>query len=303
MKILKATHLGMCFGVRDAIAIARREAQREPVTVFGPLVHNPVVVSDLARKGVRIAETPERVGTGTVLISAHGASERARRRLARRARRIIEATCPLVRRAHEALAELVADGCHPVVIGQRGHVEVRGLTEDLPECDVILTEDDVNALRERPRFGVVAQTTQPLERVERLVAALRRRFPRSEVRVRNTVCRPTRDRQQAAIELARRCTVVVVLGGANSNNTRELAATCSRFCDRVHRVASAADLRPEWFQADDVVGLTAGTSTPDRSIAAVERWLRRRAAADVRPVWTTTPAREPARALTAVAVR
>ena len=148
------------------------------------------------------------------------------------------------------------------------------MTEDLADYDVVLSEADVFALKERPRFGVAAQTTQPIEKVRGLVELLRLRFPASEVRFIDTVCRPTKERQNAAVELARRSDVVVVIGGAQSNNTRELVQTCLRFCRRVHHVQTAADLQEDWFRGDGVVGLTAGTSTPDALIDAVEREIR-----------------------------
>ncbi|HEY6170081.1 MAG TPA: 4-hydroxy-3-methylbut-2-enyl diphosphate reductase, partial [Verrucomicrobiae bacterium] len=129
-------------------------------------------------------------------------------------------------------------------------------------------------LAERARFGVVAQTTQPIERVRSLVEHLRERFPRSDVLFADTVCQPTKQRQTAAEELARQCDVVIVIGGARSNNTRELVATCARLCPRVHHVQSANDLRAEWLIDADTVGLTAGTSTPDAVIDGVERRLR-----------------------------
>jgi len=123
----------------------------------------------------------------------------------------------------------------------------------------------------QPRFGVVAQTTQPIERVRHLVQLLRERFPRSEVRFIDTVCQPTKQRQDAAIELAQKCDAVVVIGGAHSNNTQELVQTCARFCPRVHHVQTVADLCDEWFCSTDTVGITAGTSTPDEVIAGVEQ--------------------------------
>jgi 4-hydroxy-3-methylbut-2-en-1-yl diphosphate reductase len=165
-----------------------------------------------------------------------------------------------------------------VIVGQRDHVEVRGITGDLKEYDVVLSDDDVNALNERPRFGIAAQTTQPVERVRYLVSLVRRRFPNSETRFVDTVCQPTKLRQTAAIELARQSDVVVVVGGANSNNTRELVATCGRYCPRVHHISTAADLRLEWFTDIDTVGITAGTSTPDDAIDAVEQRIRQLAA-------------------------
>jgi 4-hydroxy-3-methylbut-2-enyl diphosphate reductase len=184
--------------------------------------------------------------------------------------KIVEATCPLVHVAHRAVRALVRDGYHPVIIGQRNHVEVRGLTEDLEDFDVVLEEDDVLRLNERSRIGVAAQTTQPTEKVRRLVELIRRRFPQSDVRFIDTVCRPTKQRQDAAVDLARRSDLVIVVGGATSNNTRELVKTCSRHCSRVYHVQSEAELRPDWFLTDGIVGLTAGTSTPDDVIDRVE---------------------------------
>src|SRR4029077_12059874 len=112
---------------------------------------------------------------------------------------VLEGTCPLVHVVHRSLAKLVREGFHPVVIGRRDHVEVRGMTEDLDKFDVVLDTEDVAKLQERPRFGVIAQTTQPIEKVRRLVQLLRRRFPKSEARFIDTVCQPTKQRPSAAV--------------------------------------------------------------------------------------------------------
>jgi 4-hydroxy-3-methylbut-2-enyl diphosphate reductase len=186
---------------------------------------------------------------------------------------VLEATCPLVRVAHRSLAKLVREGFHPVIIGKRDHVEVRGLTGDLDPFDVVLGAEDVAKLRERPRFGVVAQTTQPVDKVRQLVRLIRERFPGSEVCFVDTVCQPTKQRQNAAIELAQKCDAVIVIGGAHSNNTHELVKTCLRFCARVHHVQAAEDLQISWFADAPIVGITAGTSTPDSVINAVEHRL------------------------------
>jgi 4-hydroxy-3-methylbut-2-enyl diphosphate reductase len=268
----------MCFGVRDAIALALTQSQTEPLTVLGDLVHNETVLADLRARGIRIAQQAVAVDTRKVMITAHGASEKAMERVRTRGLEVLEATCPLVRVAHRAVARLVCEGFHPVIVGRRDHVEVRGLTEDLAEFDVVLSEADVFELKERPRFGVAAQTTQPIETVRGLVDAMCRRFPNAEVRFIDTVCRPTKQRQSSAIELARRCDVVIVIGGAHSNNTHELVRTCGRFCARVHHVQTVEDLRPEWLGDALTVGITAGTSTPDASINAVEQWLANYAA-------------------------
>lgn len=271
MKIVRAEHLGMCFGVRDAIALALKHAETEPLTILGDLVHNESVLSMLRARGVTSEQHAARAKTPTVMVTAHGASGRALQQTRALGFNVVEATCPLVRVAHHAVAKLVKDGYHPVIIGKRDHVEVRGLTGDLDAFDVVLSEDDVMQLAEHPRLGVAAQTTQPVEKVRHLVGLIRARFPSSEVRFVDTVCQPTKQRQHAAVELAQQSDVVVVIGGANSNNTRELVNTCSRFCPRVHHVQSADDLQPAWFSGAETIGITAGTSTPDPVVDEVER--------------------------------
>lgn len=264
----------MCFGVRDAIELAREHADAGPLTILGDLVHNPTVMRGLEEKGIAVVQDAAQARTATVMVTAHGASERALARTRSLGLTVVEATCPLVHVAHRAVVALARDGYHVVVIGKRDHVEVRGLTGDLDACDVVLEDDDVLTIDYHPRIGVAAQTTQPLEKVRHLVDVIRRRFPHSEVRFVDTVCKPTKQRQSAAIEMARQADVVVVVGGRSSNNTRELVMTCSRYCERVHHVQTDAEVRPEWLEGAAVVGLTAGTSTPDDVIDRVEARIR-----------------------------
>lgn len=239
----------MCFGVRDAIALALEHADAGPLTILGDLVHNPTVLSTLEAKGIAVAQDVADVRTSTLMVTAHGTSERSLARTRALGLQVVEATCPLVRVAHRAVVALARDGYHVVIVGRRDHVEVRGLTGDLDSFDVVLEDEDVLALDEHPRIGVAAQTTQPAEKVKRLVALIRQRFPHSEVRVFDTVCKPTKERQSAAVEMARQADVVIVVGGRSSNNTRELVNTCARHCARVHQVQTAADVRPAWFEA------------------------------------------------------
>jgi 4-hydroxy-3-methylbut-2-enyl diphosphate reductase len=264
----------MCFGVRDAIALAIEQAEAGPLTILGDLVHNPTVLGALEGRGIAVAQDVAQVATPTLMVTAHGTSERSLARTRALGLTVVEATCPLVRVAHRAVAALARDGYHVVIVGQRDHVEVRGLTGDLDRFDVVLDEADVRALDEHPRIGIAAQTTQPVEKVRHLAALIRRRFPRSDVRFFDTVCKPTKDRQSAAVDMARSADVVIVAGGRSSNNTRELVRTCARYCARVHHVQTDADVRPEWFDGAEVVGLTAGTSTPDEVIDRVEARIR-----------------------------
>jgi len=278
MKILRAEHLGMCFGVKDAIALALETSRHEPLTILGNLVHNETVLAELRAGGIRFGQQPANITTKSVMITAHGASNLKRDLARQHGLNVLEATCPLVHVAHRALSKLVREGFHPVIVGKRGHVEVLGMTEDLAEFDLILSAEDVVNLQARPRFGVMAQTTQPIDKVRQLVCLMRERFPDSEVRFIDTVCQPTKQRQSAAIELAQKCDVVLVIGGAHSNNTHELVKTCSNFCRQVHHVQTADDLHDDWFAAAKTVGITAGTSTPDVVIDAIEHRLHQFAA-------------------------
>jgi len=269
----------MCFGVRDAIELALEHADAGPLTILGDLVHNPTVLGALEAKGIAVAQDVADVRTPTVMVTAHGTSERALARTRAMGVSVIEATCPLVRVAHRGVMALARDGYHIVIVGQRDHVEVRGLTGDLDRFDVVLEDEDLLGLEEHPRIGVAAQTTQSIEKVRHLVDLIRQRFPNSDVRFVDTVCKPTKDRQSAAVEMARQSDVVIVVGGRSSNNTRELVKTCARYCARVHHVETDADVRHEWLEAAEIVGLTAGTSTPDEVIDRVEARIRLRAGA------------------------
>ncbi len=279
MQVRMAEHYGMCFGVRDAVDLALGLAHEGPLTILGDLVHNPDVVARMEAAGAVRAERGDEVGTASVLLTAHGTSDRVKLQLRESGIQVYDATCPLVTRAHLALRKLVAEGRHPVVIGQAKHVEVRGLVGDLDDFTIILDQSDLELLDNRlstdpsSRLGVVAQTTQPLERVLELTEALRARFPDADVRLVDTVCQPTKDRQRAMRQLAEESDVVVVVGGPQSNNSRKLAELARDLGRPAHLVANASELRPEWFQDCEVVGLTAGTSTPDPIIQEVKRRL------------------------------
>jgi 4-hydroxy-3-methylbut-2-enyl diphosphate reductase len=274
LEVRLAEHYGMCFGVRDAIDLALDLARQGPVTILGDLVHNPDVLADLDRAGARRVDKPEKARTRLVLLTAHGTAERVKFQLEQKGHHIQDAVCPLVTRVHLALGKLIAEGRHPVIIGQAGHVEVRGLVGDLREYTIVLAEDDLNQLAGRTRLGVVAQTTQPLEKVLDLVKLMRRRYPRADVRFVDTVCQPTKDRQQALGRLAVECDAIVVVGGPQSNNSKKLVELARRLGRPGYQVADASELRSNWFRGVRVVGLTAGTSTPEHIVLEVKEALQ-----------------------------
>ena len=279
MQVRLAEHLGMCFGVRDAIDLALDLTSQGPLTILGDLVHNPDVVAQIDAAGAVRVQRQEDIDTPAVLLTAHGVADRVRFELQERGLAVHDATCPLVTRAHRALARHMADGRHPVVIGQPQHVEVRGLVGDLDDCTIVQNEADLDRLAERIeqqpdlRLGVVSQTTQPLERVQELIAAMRRRLPDTDIHFIDTVCQPTKDRQQSLRDLAAETDVVIVVGGPESNNSRKLVELARNLGRPAYLVAGASELRPDWFADCSLVGLTAGTSTPDTVIGEVRAWL------------------------------
>jgi 4-hydroxy-3-methylbut-2-enyl diphosphate reductase len=279
MKIQLAEHYGLCFGVRDAIAQAERLAEDGPLTILGELVHNPVVRERLALRGVREgALDGNSAPTPQVMITAHGASDRKREEWRTTGFEVADGTCPLVRHAHKQLSLLVSLGCFPVVIGKRGHVEVQGLIGDFPEACVVENADDISRLPHRTSYGVIAQTTQPVEKVRALVEAIRRAMPESEVRFTDTVCQPTKNRQNALRKLIAECDTMVAIGGRNSNNTIQLVTAARTAGLTVFHIERAEELDPAWFREAKNVGLTAGTSTLKETVAAVHARLEQIAA-------------------------
>jgi 4-hydroxy-3-methylbut-2-enyl diphosphate reductase len=279
MQVRLADHFGTCFGVRDAIDLALDLTREGPLTILGDLVHNPDVVARIDAAGAVRVHHQDEIRTPAVLLTAHGVADRIRLELRQRGLAVHDATCPLVTRAHRALARLAGEGRHPVVIGQPNHVEVRGLVGDFDDFTIVQNETDLDQLAERIdrepelRLGVVSQTTQPLERVRELVEAMQRRFPATDIHFVDTVCQPTKDRQQALRDLAAETDVIIVVGGPESNNSRKLVELARELGRPAHLVANASELRPEWFTGCSLVGLTAGTSTPDALIDDVREWL------------------------------
>lgn len=281
MKITKASHYGMCFGVRDALRDTHALANERPVTVLGDLVHNPLVQDHLATLGVRngvLDSERAEAETDAVIITAHGAAESAKSRWKTAGHEVFDTTCPLVKKAHRSLECLVLAGFHPVVIGSEGHVEVRGLVTDFPEatvipCDPTLAEVTLPVVLEK--IGVISQTTQPIDRVEETVEAIRERYPEAEVRFVDTVCQPTKQRQTALTDLCAANDTIVVVGGNHSNNTAQLSKTAQALGCVVHQVESAEALKPRWFRNAISVGVTAGTSTLDETVDEVVLRLKR----------------------------
>ena len=276
MQILLAEEMGMCFGVKDALRALEKVERPDAVTIHGELVHNELVLMQLGARGFRMVGERERdheADTAKVLITAHGISERERARLTASGKELIDTTCPLVRKVHEAAMDLQREGYHVILIGKPGHVEVRGITEDLNDFDVVACVEDVQHYS-ATRLGVICQTTVAPRMVEAIRIALAGKNPHAEIRFVDTTCHPTRNRQRSLEKLLPLVDVMIVIGGKNSNNTRELVDLCRERDVTTHHVQQVEDLRREWFARAQRVGVSAGTSTLDSTIQEVKQRLQ-----------------------------
>ena len=277
MQIIRAKTAGFCFGVARAVDMTYSLlAGGTRVATLGPLIHNPQCVADLERRGVRTVTSPAEVGEGeTLVIRSHGVTPQVLAAVEDRGFTVVDATCPHVSRAQHAAAELAAEGCRVIVVGEAGHPEVEGLRAWAEEAggkvDVVAAPEEIPEGLYDP-VGVVAQTTQRRENLEAVVAALREAG--LEPIVKNTICSATRQRQEAAADLASAVDAMVVIGGRNSSNTTRLAEVCALTCPRTFHIESTDELDPEAFADCRRVGVTAGASTPENQIAAVEAFLR-----------------------------
>ena len=269
--------MGMCFGILDALEKARGIRDARNVTIFGELVHHEDVNAELERLGFRsepefTRNLPETQG---VLITAHGISDIRRAELEKAGKTLVDATCPLVRRAHDSARELARDGYHVLVLGKKGHVEVRCLVEDLTSFDIVESEDDVEAL-EAKRLGIVCQTTTRSEVADRLLRKVRERNPDAEIRFVDSICNPTREHQEAVEQLLEDVEILVVVGSRHSNNSRQLIDRARVRGVTAYLVPFATDIDDEWFDGKKLVGLTAGKFTLIEAVDEVQRALESR---------------------------
>ncbi|NPD32464.1 4-hydroxy-3-methylbut-2-enyl diphosphate reductase [Berryella wangjianweii] len=276
MKVVRAKFAGACYGVQRALDLALRSvADGQGAHTLGPLIHNPQVVQKLADQGVTEISSIDEVSAGSsVVIRSHGVTPQVMRSVEATGSPVVDATCPHVSRAQRAAAQLAQQHGTVVVVGEAGHPEVEGLVacalERTDRVYAVTSADQLPADIQAP-VGIVVQTTQQREALDSVVAALRGRGIEPEVR--NTICFATSQRQGAAADLASEVDALVVIGGRNSSNTTRLADICKERCPRTYHIESVDEIDPAWFAGAETVGITAGASTPEDQIDAVQRRL------------------------------
>lgn len=268
MKVSLASALGTCFGVKDAINLALEPQFKGDLTIVGQLVHNRQVNESLKKNGVSVVDSAndlDQIKTKKVMITAHGAAEKMKKKLTDAGLVVFDASCPLVMRVHNTIKSMVDKNYFPVVIGQEDHVEVKGIVGDLDDYVVVGSEEDLEKLRTtgKRKFGIVSQTTQQAEKVEQIVGKIRKMDCVDDVAFVNTICQPTRDRQIAVGDLADQVDLMIVIGGYNSSNTKKLVQVCDEKSVEAHHIEASSQLDKQWFNNKKHVGITAGTSTPE----------------------------------------
>lgn len=263
IEIEVARYAGVCYGVERALGMAEKAADeaREPVNTLGPLIHNPLVVNDLESIGVGTASNVSEVEEGTLIIRAHGVVPSVVEDARARGLDVLDATCPYVKKVHNAAERLVREGYQLIVVGESGHPEVEGIMGHAgDDAHVVSVPGDLDAIDLSRKVGVVVQTTQTPGALADVVAELSKRT--MDLRVINTICSATQERQDSAAELARRVDAMIVVGGKNSGNTRRLAEICTAACPKTHHIEDASEIEAAWFDGASHIGVTAGASTP-----------------------------------------
>lgn len=274
MEVKIARTAGFCWGVRRTVEQVMEVADRAPrVVTLGPIIHNPQAVARMREKGVGTVAAISEVEAGTtVVVRTHGAVRSEMEQARRQGLELVDGTCPYVKYPQAMAQRLSRDGYHVVVVGDAGHAEVKGVVSYAEgPCTVVKPGAPLPEIAAK-KVAVIAQTTCIGADFERVVGQLALRH--KEVRAVNTICSDTGERQADASQLAAEVDAVVVVGGKNSANTRHLAELCRAVQPRTWHVETAEELEPAWFQGCQVIGISAGASTPDWVVEEVAARLR-----------------------------
>ncbi len=275
MKVILAKNAGFCFGVKRAIKLAFESAKdlNHPIYSLGPLIHNPQQVEFLSQKGIKeVSDIESLKPDDTLIIRSHGTTPSVINSVKAKGIKVVDATCPFVVNAQKLAQKLNSDGYQVVIVGEGDHPEVIGLmgfTQD--SAWVIDKVDIIKNLPNKKSIGVIAQTTQSFENFREVVSALLEKC--DELRVFNTICHATAQRQESAKELAQEVDIMIVIGGYNSANTNRLVTLCKQYVPTYH-IETADEIDKSWFVNANTIGVTAGASTPEWIINKVLEKLK-----------------------------
>jgi (E)-4-hydroxy-3-methyl-but-2-enyl pyrophosphate reductase len=270
MKIIVAKHMGFCGGVRRAVDIAQKAANESsgPVTTWGPLIHNPQVVRRLEEAGVQVAERSEALDGEAFVVSAYGVEHAVLDAARGRGMRIVDATCPVVTRAHAVAEKLAGEGYSVICVGDHGHPEMITLKEMLGDrVSIVHTREEAAQVKVKGKVGLLSQTTQSQENFRQIVGDLSLRV--RELKVLNTLCPAITVRQEETDVIVNDVDVLLVVGGLGSSNTTRLAEIGREKGLPTYHIETVHELVPDWFADAATVGVVSGASTPDWIIQEV----------------------------------
>jgi len=262
-QVIMAKEMGFCFGVKRALDIVNN--QQGELSILGDLIHNKTVIERLKEKGVRFIESIDEAKTKKIVITAHGAADSVKDKVQRNGFEMIDTTCPFVENIHKLTKEKEKEGYFIVLIGKPDHVEVKGIIKDLKHKLVVNNLENVEKLKNE-RAAVFCQTTQEADKVEKILEKIKKKV--KEVEFYDTICEATKSRQSSAKEVAKKADIMIVVGGKHSSNTIRLKEVCSKIVETRH-IEFPEELMKDWFKEKDVVGITAGASTPQDIISKV----------------------------------
>jgi len=276
MNIILAENSGFCFGVKRAMKLAFDAAKCSKPLIYslGPLIHNPQQVDLLAQKGVHeVSDLDQLVSGDTLIIRSHGTTPDTIEMAKAKGINIVDATCPFVVNAQRFAQALYKEGYQVVIVGEGDHPEVIGIMGFVENSAwVVENASEIKNLPRRKRVGVIAQTTQLFDNFREVVCAIMEKS--EELKVFNTICHATTHRQEAAIDIANRANLMIVIGGRNSANTNRLVSLCKIAGVNTYHIETANELVPSWFESANTVGVTAGASTPEWLIEEVLNKLK-----------------------------
>ena len=264
MKVMLAEKQGFCFGVKRAIDCVLK--LQSPVNTLGPLIHNPQFITELEKKGIKSVKGIKEIDSDTIIIRTHGLSDKLIEELKKKNLKIIDLTCPFVKKVQNYAKELEKKGYQVIIVGEKGHPEVQGIKENLRTAIVINSIEEAKQLPKFQKIGIVAQTTQQFDNLVKIGEELKQNA--SEIKLMNTICNATQERQRAALDVAKMVDIMIVVGGYNSANTKQLANICSSIVE-TKQIETEAELQKSWFKNKKIAGITAGASTPESIIKKV----------------------------------
>jgi 4-hydroxy-3-methylbut-2-enyl diphosphate reductase len=272
VEIITARRAGFCFGVKRAVDIAFKAARQcKNVFTLGPLIHNPQVIEKLGTAGVSPTDDIDNKGIGTLIIRTHGIPLELQRKLSKKKYKIIDATCPFVKKAQQYAKLLFDEGYQVVLLGDKKHPEVRGLISYAGNSAMVVNSDYHRA-KFKKRVGIVVQTTQPPSLLKKFTGEIVDKI--EELKVFNTICSSTALRLKETKEIAAKVDMMIVAGGKNSANTTQLANMCTATSVPTYHIETASELKEEWFENISKVGLTAGASTPSWIIHEIQERIK-----------------------------